>query len=75
MITTKIEINGIMVGCIYAVNKGKSPENPDFTIYKFEYWRVGSGYVARGTLLHKTEEGTEVLIEKILHTVRPIKKG
>ena len=74
MLTSEIKVNGIMVGCVYAVNKGVSPEDPRYTKYKFEYWRPGEGNVAKGTMLHVPSDGIEVLVQKILHLVRPLEK-
>lgn len=74
MITVEIKINGIIVGCIYAINKGKNHCMPDHCNYKFEYWRPGEGAVTTGTLLHKTVDGADALVKSILHAVRPYKE-
>jgi len=72
MLTVEIKINGMVVGMIYSANKGKNFEKEEFNNYKFEYWRPGEGVISRGTLLHKPEDGVEVLAQSILHAVRPL---
>ena len=75
MLTTEIKINGITIGIIHAQNKGKYESDNNYTVYKFQYWRPGDTNVSAGTILHVREEGAEVLIQKILHLVRPVEKG
>jgi hypothetical protein len=73
VLSCELKVNGILVGCIYALNKGRHQQT-EFTKYKFEYWRPGDGHVAHGTLLHVADDGIEILIQKILNVCRPIKK-
>ena len=55
-----------MIGHIYGRNEELYPEGKGETIYAWEYYRPESRKLQSGTVLHKTEDGIESLICKIL---------
>ena len=64
MLTCEVKINGRLIVHLYAVNlSGVDNEN---CIYRWEAYRP-DGYLLKGQLMHKREEGALRLVERLAH--------
>lgn len=68
MITWETKVNGILISHIYCHNAQQIVD--DDYLYKYEYYEIGRKQLITKYVRHTRSEGTLVLLNKILKSLR-----
>jgi len=76
MMSVEIKVNGALIGHLYLHNEATI--DADLCRYVVEYAIIGEGKVMTGHLLHRRDDGAEVLVKKafqwIVNKSKPVKE-